>query len=283
MPESQVWLVTGTSTGIGREIVLAGLAAGHKVIATARSAAKIKDLGEKGAYTIELDVSAPAAELEKGVKQALAAYGHIDVLVNNAAQIMFGTIEEASEQDVMRIFQTNLFGPLTLIRLLLPHMRERKSGTIVNIGSIGGTIIFPGLASYHGTKFALTGYTETLHNEVKHLGIRAVYVELGDFRTEILDSNVKMLTASGKIAEYYTPGSAASITQAGIAELTGNQPGDPKKAAETIVRVCSGKDPRGIPQRLVLGSDAAEKSKAKFKALTENVEKWEDVAKSTDY
>ncbi|EPQ60997.1 NAD P-binding protein [Gloeophyllum trabeum ATCC 11539] len=283
MSEPQVWFVTGCSSGIGREVVLAALNAGHRVIATARKPEALADLVDKGAHGLGLDVSGSSAELAKGVEPALAVYGRIDVLVNNAAQIMLGAIEETSEEEVQKIFQVNLFGPLNLIRLILPHMRERKSGTIVNVGSQGGTLGFTGMSSYCGTKFALTGYTEILDAEVKHLGIRAVYLELGNFRTDILDPKVKMLRASRSIPDYHTPDSALTAGEAYIQATSGNQPGDAKKAGEVIVRICSGKDERGIPERLPLGTDAVANGKAKFRSLLENIEKWEDISRSTDF
>ncbi|KZT23765.1 NAD(P)-binding protein [Neolentinus lepideus HHB14362 ss-1] len=281
MSDFQVWLITGCSSGIGRETVLVALAAGHKVIATARRADALRELEELGAYGLFLDVTSPAAELRKAVETAVAVYGRIDVLVNNAGQIMLGTLEEASEEEVNRIFQVNLFGPINLIRLILPHMRERRSGTIINFGSIAGTAGYAGVASYVGTKFALKGYTESLNAEVKHLGIRAIYLELGYFRTGVL--KVRMLRASRTIPEYHSPGTAANNMETWIAEKTSTLPGDPRKAAEVIVRVCSGLDGRGIPEYLALGTDALMSAGAKIQYVAENIEKWEDVSRSTDF
>ncbi|TFK47701.1 short-chain oxidoreductase [Heliocybe sulcata] len=317
MPDSQVWLVTGCSSGIGKDIVLAALAAGHKVVATARNVSALKDVEVKGAHVLHLDVTAPSSELSKTVDQALGVCGHIDVLVNNAGQIMFGTIEETSEEDVDRLFKVNSFGAINLIRLILPHMRNRKSGTIINVGSGAGTTGHAAIASYVGTKFALNGkssrrpiqftqlhlrfagYTESLNSEVRHLGIRAMYLEVGDFRTGILDpvranspaaikaypapQKVKMLRASGSIPEYYGSGTAATSVESWFAAKTGKQSGDPKKAAEVIVRVASGGDERGVPQRLALGADVVADARKKIQYLLENLETWEEVSSSTDF
>ncbi|EEY66747.1 uncharacterized protein PITG_17304 [Phytophthora infestans T30-4] len=172
-PGAKVWLVTGCASGLGREVVVAALAHGDCVIATARNPERLADLEKKGAWTLALDVTASQDELSAVVTHALDVYGTIDVLVNNAAYLLEGAIEECRE------YNTNVFGMLRVLRAVLPHMREKRSGVVANVGSAGGWKGIPGIGLYGSTKFAIAGITLALREEVAPLGIEVTVVEPG--------------------------------------------------------------------------------------------------------
>ena len=192
----KVWMITGASRGFGAEIAKAVLAAGDKVIATARKINTLDYLGkDSNVFPVALDVT-DEAQAKKAVDAGLQQFGHIDVLVNNAGYGLFGAVEESSAQEVENIYRTNVFGLLNVTRAVLPSMREQKSGHIINISSLGGYSSYPGWGVYSSTKFAVEGLTESLHGELAPLGIHVTVVEPGFFRTDFLDSSSLIKTAN---------------------------------------------------------------------------------------
>ncbi|KAI0265352.1 short chain dehydrogenase [Gloeopeniophorella convolvens] len=279
-----VWLITGTSSGIGRDLTLAALQRGDSVIATsrARSLGQLVALKEKGADVLELDVTSPLETLHGIAKQAVAIHGHIDVVVNNAGYVAVGAIEENTEKETFDQFNTNVFGALNVARAFLPYMRERKSGTIIWIGSLGGwrPVINAGL--YAGTKYAVRGLSETLDAEISPLGLRSITIELGYFRTELLTTNNRAPYES-RIVDYKEISAQAD---ARFEAVSGKQPGDPRKAAEVIVDIARREGAargREVPSVLALGSDCHTAVLQSAQGVIARLEAWEDVARSTDF
>ncbi|KAG6909214.1 hypothetical protein DXG01_001521 [Tephrocybe rancida] len=271
MPSQLVWLITGTSTGLGRELTLAALKRGDKVIATARarSLSKLDDLKAQGADALELDVTAPLETLHETAKKAIALHGRIDVLVNNA--------EETYDQ-----FNTNVFGALNVARAFLPYMRERRTGTVIFLGSIGGWRTVPNAGLYAATKFALRGISTTLDEEISPLGLRSICAEFGYFRTAFLMADHRAPQVS-RIADY------KPITDAGNAALeaySGQQPGDPLKGVEVLADVVRGEGVaagKPVPAVLSLGSDCYKVTKTACEDTLARLEEWKKVSFSSDF
>ncbi|KAL4085616.1 hypothetical protein PRIC1_014952 [Phytophthora ramorum] len=282
----KVWLVTACSSGFGKEIVLAALARGDRVIATARDASKLQDLVEQGAKALALDVTASDAELKKVIAEALSFYGSIDVLVNNAAFLLGGAIEECTDEEAYKQFNTNVFGTLRMLRAVLPHMRAKRSGVVANIGSASGWVGIKTMGVYGSTKFALAGLTLALRAELEPFGIDVTIIEPGSFRTAILGKGFSAMKNS--IPDYLpiTKSLHNRITRVNTEATEAKQPGDPAKGAQVIVEVltksgrCAGKT---IPSRMLLGKDAV---KIGDGVLTENrleFDQWAALASSTDH
>jgi NAD(P)-dependent dehydrogenase (short-subunit alcohol dehydrogenase family) len=273
----KVWFITGASAGFGRLLAeyLCGL--GATVIATARDVSKLNDLTTRfpgNAILLSLDVTSKAS-IEAAVKDALARAGHVDVLVNNAGYGVTGAIEEVSEEEYMPMFETNVFGLLTLTKALLPQFRERRSGNIVNLSSIGGLIGSPGWGYYNATKFAVEGLSEALAGEMAPLGVHVTVIEPGPFRTEFLGrSGVQSKQiisdykeSAGKSREYFQ-------TQ------SGKQAGDPQKAVEAIVAAVSAPEP---PRHLLLGKIALTRFRARLEQWTKDLDAWEETTVGADF
>jgi len=229
--ESRVWFITGCSTGFGRELAKAVLARGERVVTTARDVEQVQDFEQSGpelARAFRLDVT-DLAEVSEAVDHALDAFGRIDVLVNNAGYGSMGAIEEVYEEEIRRQFEVNVFGVLNVTRTVLPHMREMRSGHVVNISSVGGFVGMPGFGIYNGTKFAVEGISEALAQEVEPLGIRVTIVEPGAFRT---DWAGRSLAAAPAIDDYKE---TVGQTREYIANENGNQQDDPRLAARAII------------------------------------------------
>ncbi|RLN44447.1 hypothetical protein BBJ28_00006133 [Nothophytophthora sp. Chile5] len=277
---SKVWLVTACSSGFGREIVLAALARGDHVIATARDASKLDDLVRQGARALGLDVTASDAELSQVVARALAFYGRIDILVNNAAFLLGGAIEECSDEEAQQQYNTNVFGSMRMLRAVLPHMRAKRSGVVATIGSASGWKGIQTMGVYGSTKFALAGLSLALRYELEPLGIEVTIIEPGSFRTAILGKGFSAMKNS--IADYLP------ITESLHTRINakGKQPGDPAKGARVIVEVltksgrCAGKR---IPSRLLLGKDAVKIGEAVLQETRREFDDWAELAASTDY
>jgi len=283
MSKQLVWLVTGTSSGFGKELSFALLERGDKVISTtrARSLSKLNELKEKGAATLELDVTAPLSELHAIAAKAVAIYGHIDVVVNNAGYVITGALEEYSPEQTYEQFNTNVFGGLNVARAFLPHMRPRKTGTIVWIGSVGGYVGYSGMGLYCATKYATRCISEALHEEVSPLGLRSVVFEPGYFRTDVLTADNR-LNHGGGIPDYEP---IVRARKEGLDAYNHNQPGDPKKGVNVIIDVVKGegvaKDKEFTPA-VLLGSDCYREVK---KTLTEAIatfDEWKEISTSTD-
>nr|MDJ0723391.1 SDR family NAD(P)-dependent oxidoreductase [Desulfobacterales bacterium] len=207
--------------------------------------------------------------------EAIRLFGHIDVLVNNAGFGMVGAIEEVSDDDTRRVYDTNVLGLLSVIRAVLPHMRRRRSGHIINISSIGGLASNPGSGIYCSTKFAVEGITESLAEEVKPLGIKVTAIAPGPFRTEFVGAG---LPSAGPIDDY--AGTAVGRWRERISTMRGKQPGDPQKAAEALLKVVEFDRP---PLHLVLGNSAVDRIREKIASLNAELEAWEAVSRSVDF
>jgi len=277
LTESPVWFVTGCSTGFGREFVRAGLAHGFRVAASARNRAAIADLvkGREGeALAVKLDVADPgdvalaAAEVER-------EFGRIDVLVNNAGYGYMAAVEEGEDEAIRAQFETNFFGLAALIRAVLPGMRARRQGAIVNIASVGGLRGAPGGGYYCASKFAVVGLSESLAEEVEPLGIRVMVVEPGPFRTDWAGRSLK--AAAKAIADYE---GTAGRRRREIAGYSGAQPGDPKRAVDAVIRALRSPTP---PRHLVLGRFGFEVARDKFKSMLDDLDRWRTTSLGADY
>jgi NAD(P)-dependent dehydrogenase (short-subunit alcohol dehydrogenase family) len=273
----KTFLITGISSGLGRAFAEGALAAGHRVVGTVRSADAASTFAASApgrAHAVLLDVTdfdaVPAAVAEAG-----RVAGPIDVLVNNAGYGHEGVLEESPLDDMVRQFNANLFGAVAMIKAVLPGMRERRSGHIVNVTSMGGFITMPGIAYYCGSKFALEGVSEALGKELKALGIHVTALAPGQFRTDWAGRS--MIRAPRRIADY--DGVMDPIRAARQAK-SGNQPGDPAKAAEALLKLVEAENP---PVRLYLGADALRLVQDKIAAMQAEIAAWESVSRSTDF
>jgi NAD(P)-dependent dehydrogenase (short-subunit alcohol dehydrogenase family) len=274
---SPVWLITGCSTGIGREIAIAALKKGHRVVVTARRPETVQPLADEfpgKAIAVRLDVT-KQDQIDAAVAAADAAFGGIDVLCNNAAYGYMAAIEEGEDEEVRSLFETNFFGPVAMIKAVLPQMRARRSGYIINISSQAGLMSNPGTAYYSASKHALEGLTEGLVREVKPLGIRVTAVEPGPFRTEWSGASLKQV--GNPIADY---ADNVGARRAMIAGMHGKLPGDPEKAGEAIVGLYDVVEP---PMQLLLGKVLYDTYVAKLKTVSQSIEDWKEVTLATDF
>ncbi|MEU5314049.1 oxidoreductase [Streptomyces sp. NPDC021562] len=273
-----VWFITGSSRGFGLEITRAALAAGHQVVATARNTEAVRtqfpDAGD-ALLTAALDVTDPQS-IRTAVDAAIERFGRIDVLVNNAGNGLLAAVEESDDAAVRRVFETNVFGPLAVQRAVLPVLRGQRSGHVINISSIVGFATAPGWGIYASTKFAVEGFTETLHTELAPLGIHVTLVEPGFFRTDFLDPT--SLDTGPATIDDYAPTVGTMRTAA--ASLNHTQPGDPAKAARAIVEMAAAPEP---PLRLPLGTDTLQAFDAKLDTFRKEIDAWRHVALATDH
>ncbi len=274
-----VWFVTGAARGLGAEIVRAALASGHSVVAAARRPEQVRaafpDAGER-LLPVALDVT-DTAQVTTAVEAAVAAFGRIDVLVNNAGRGLLGAVEEASDADVRAVYDTNVFGLLTVTRAVAPVLRAQRSGHLVNLSSVGGFVGTPGWGVYASTKFAVEGLSEALARELAPLGIAVTLVEPGYFRTDFLDAS-SLHTAATTIDDY-AAGPAGQMRQL-AAQVNHGQPGDPVRGGAAIVAAI---DSGRAPLRLQLGSDCIASVEAKLESVRAELDAWRDVAVSTDF
>ena len=275
--DTPVWFIIGCSTGFGRELVKAVLERGWRVVATARRTEQLDDLlaghGER-ALKLRLDVT-DHGEVVSCVKEAEARFGRIDVLVNNAGYGYLAAIEEGEDEAVRAQFETNVFGLADLIREALPGMRKRRSGNIVNYSSIGGLVSFGATGYYHASKYAVEGLSESLAVEVGPLGIHVTLVEPGPFRT---DWAGRSIVESRTVIDDYE--ATAGLRRRQTRERSGNQPGDPVRAAEAVIAAVAAKEP---PLRLLLGAPALELAYNKLDKLRANFDAWKQVTLDADY
>jgi hypothetical protein len=273
----KVWFVTGASRGFGLEIAREALARGDRVVATARKPEAVAAaLGpHDNLLAVALDVT-DESQARAAAEQAVARFGRIDVLVNNAGYGLLGAVEEASAGEVERQFATNVFGLLHVTRAVLPVMRRQGSGHVLNISSIGGYAAYPGWGVYGATKFAVEGLTEALAAELAPLGIRATVVEPGFFRTDFLDAGSVAKTAVELAAYEATVGEMRAL----MAGANHRQPGDPRNLAQALMRLADSDRP---PLRLPLGSDTLAKIAEKHRLVEREVGAWRAVATSTDH
>ncbi len=274
---SRVWMITGAARGIGLRIVEAALAAGDRVVATSRDVASLRErfAGNDALLPVALDVT-DEAQAATAVAAALARFGRIDVLVNNAGYGLLGAVEEASADEVRRLYETNVFGLLNVTRAVLPAMRERRSGHVINISSLGGLRSGPGFGVYCSTKFALEGLSEALHGELAPLGVHVTVVEPGYFRTEFLDS--ASLTVSPRILADYAA-TAGAVREAAV-RINLNQPGDPARLAQAMLALVASPTP---PLRLPLGTDTLRTIAEKNAFVEAETATWRALSASTDF
>ncbi|GKZ54680.1 hypothetical protein AnigIFM49718_010499 [Aspergillus niger] len=286
--QQQTWLITGSSSGLGASLAIAALKAGHKVLATARNpttaSAQNPQIASLGGIWISLDVNDPStpSKIESAINTH--ADGIIDVVVNNAGYSLLGSIEDMSESEIESQFSTNVYGPIRVLKGVLPFMRQRRAGTVVNISSSAGVDGAPGCAVYAGSKFALEGMTESLSKELHPFGIRVLLVEPGYFRTKFFSAFVQ--PAAGLTEDYVgTPVEAALKL---IKSKDGNQEGDPEKAARRILEVVMGTGmaaditDKGF-LRVVLGPDCWKRFSGKIDGVRENLEAMREIAHSTSF
>jgi NAD(P)-dependent dehydrogenase (short-subunit alcohol dehydrogenase family) len=269
------WLITGCSTGLGRALARAVLAHGHNAVVTARNPATVQDVADAypdTALALPLDVT-DRTQIGAVLDQAKARFGGVDVLVNNAGYGYRAAVEEADDADVRQLFDTNVFGAVDMIKAVLPDMRARRSGSIVNISSIGARITPAGSGYYAATKAALEGISGSLRREVEPLGINVTAIEPGAFRTDFAG---RSLTQSATPIEDYSE--TAGKRRKENDTMHGTQQGDPVKAAEAILAVAASPNP---PSLLVLGSDAFGAFAAVAEAQRTELDQWRDLSLST--
>jgi NAD(P)-dependent dehydrogenase (short-subunit alcohol dehydrogenase family) len=273
----RVWFITGASRGLGALIARAALDDGNAVVAAGRNVAAIVErLGESPALLpVALDVTSEA-QAKAAVEAAVAKFGRIDVLINNAGFGLLAAVEESSDADVRRMFDTNVFGLLNVTRAVLPVMRKQKSGHVVNMSSIGGYRSAAGFGVYCSTKFAVEGITEALHAELQPLGIHATVVEPGYFRTDFLDAS-SLLVGKEIIDDY--DATSGNVRRFAVG-MNHNQPGDPEKLATALVTLADAHTP---PLRLALGTDTLKAIAEKNAYVTAETESWRELSASTDF
>jgi len=279
MSTQKVWLVTGASKGLGLTLVKKLLQQGYAVAATSRTLDALhSEISGQTASFLPLQVDlVNEASVIAGIAETIKTFGHIDVVVNNAGYGQIGTLEELSDAEARQNFDINVFGSLNVIRAVMPHLREQKSGVIFNISSIGGfTGNFPGWGIYCATKFAMAGFTESLAAEAKAFGISATVVYPGYFRTEFL-SKGSLSTPKNEIAAY---AEARELQRLHEEQIRGNQPGDPDKAADVLIEVANSANP---PLHLFLGADAYNMAKAKLESVRQDLEALEGIATTTGF
>ncbi|KJH70402.1 oxidoreductase [Aliterella atlantica] len=274
---AKVWLITGCSSGFGRALAEAVLKQGDYLLATAREPEQLQALIEtypETAKPVRLDVTS-SQDIQAAVDTAIATFGRIDVLVNNAGHGLIAALEEVSDVEIHQFFETNFFGALRLMCTVLPVMRQQGNGHIVNMSSTAGLVGFGGSSLYCGSKFALEGTSEALAKEVESFGIKVTLIEPGAFRT---DFNGRSLAAAEQSIDAYAPVSCASLQW--FKEMDGQQPGDPAKAAQAIIQAVESPHP---PMRLALGSDAMSLIQKKLEWVKTDLDAWQQVTVSTDY
>ena len=273
---SKVWFITGSSRGLGRALTETALETGHQVVATARQPEQLAYLGKtygKQLRTVKLDVKSPA-EAEKAVVTAIEAFGRVDVVVNNAGYGFMGAFEEMTPDEFKGQIDTNFWGVVHVTRAVLPVLRTQGSGHIIQITSIGSRNAFPSLSGYHAAKFAVEGFSESLAQEIGPLGIKLTLVEPGGFRTDWAGASM----AYAKSMAAYAP--AMDTIRGYMEKHSGQQPGDPRKAAKVILQLAEMNVP---PLRLPLGNDAMALLRHGYKTSAEELERWADLTKSTDF
>lgn len=275
--EKKVWFITGVSSGLGKQLAKEVLSQGQIVVGTFRKQAQVEEFNKQNpgsSFGVLIDVASTQMIID-GVKGIIDQFGKIDVLVNNAGYGVMGSVEEISDEEVRRQFEVNVFGVLTTLRSVLPHMRKARTGHIINVTSIAGRIGSQGLGIYNGSKFALEGIGEALAAELKPLNIKVTNVEPGPFRTEWAGSSAAY--DNTKIDDYE---STVGERIRGLQNLSGNQPGDPAKAAAAIYKLTQLED---APVHLPLGKIAYDVFGKVNNGLIEELAKFEDLGKPCDF
>ncbi|MEO8739009.1 MAG: oxidoreductase [Casimicrobiaceae bacterium] len=277
MNSSPVWFITGCSTGLGRALALRVLQDGHRCAVTARDTAHVDDIVTgfpQSSLAIALDVT-NTTQRDAAVARAEMAFGQIDVLVNNAGYGYLAAVEEGEDEQIRAMFEANFFGLAALTRRVLPGMRARSRGHIVNIASVGGLIGNPGSGYYCATKFAVVGLSEALAKEVSGLGIRVTSVEPGPFRTDWAGRSLKQVKQP--IAAY---AATSGARRAQVSANSGKQAGDPDRAADAIIKVVESADP---PLHLLLGSNAYGRMRDKLAEMSKSLDDHAALTLAADY
>ncbi|GAA1318869.1 oxidoreductase [Pseudonocardia xinjiangensis] len=273
-----VWFVTGASKGFGAHIVREALARGHQAVATARNPQTVHDAFPDAGDALlvaPLDVT-DQEQARSAAEAAVERFGRIDVLVNNAGRGLLGAVEEAGDEEVRAVFDTNVFGLLAVTRAVLPIMRRQRSGRVFNLSSVGGIAVGQGWGIYGGTKYAVEGISEAMRRELAPLGVQVTIVEPGTFRTDFLDGS-SLHIARTVIDDYAdTAGQVRESTDS----RNHQQVGDPAKAATVIVDVAEAPEQ---PVRLQLGADCVERVEARLDAIRTELDTWREVALSTAF
>ena len=273
----KTWFITGVSSGLGQAIAEAALAAGDRVVGTLRNEKHLSAFAALSAgrsFAVVLDVT-DYSDIQPSIDRIEREVGPIDVLVNNAGYGHEGTFEESTLEDLRRQFEVNVFGAVAVTKAVLPRMRKRRSGHVINVTSMGGLITMPSLSFYHGSKFALEGLSEALGKEVKDFGIHVTAVEPGSFRTDWAGRS--MSRAPRGIEDYDTL--MNPIRERRIA-MSGKQLGNPWKLGEAVVKLVNSENP---PAHLLLGSDAVKLVEQKLENLRAEYAAWKEVTLSTDF
>ena len=279
MDTQKVWFVTGASKGLGLILVKRLLVEGYSVAATSRNIIELqKVISEENSRFLPLEVDLiNENSVAEAISKTVDKFGHLDAVVNNAGYGQIGTLEEISDLESRQNFDTNVFGSLNIIRKAMPYLRAQKSGSIINIASIGGlTGEFAGWGIYCATKFAVVGFTEALAAEVKEFGVNATVVYPGYFRTDFLTGGSLRIPKT-EIEEYTA---ARQLQTAHEKDINGNQPGDPDKAALAMIELVEMEKP---PVHLVLGSDAFQIAGNKLNALQSEISDFKTLSTSTDF
>lgn len=275
--KQQVWLITGCSSGIGRDLALEVLGRGAQVAVTARNTAAVADIVERfpdSAIALTLDVC-KQSDIDAAFTETLERFGRIDVLVNNAGYGYLSAIEEGDNEQLRTMFETNFFGLLAMTQKVLPFMRERRGGRILNISSQAGLMGNPGTGFYSSSKYAVEGLTEALSKEVAPFDIKVCSIQPGPFRTDWAGRS--MQSNSSGLADY---AEHVSSRISMIGEIDGRQPGDPKRAAVVIADVAEMENP---PAQLLLGSVVLDTYKQKLAELSQQIDHYESITRSADY
>lgn len=278
--ETRVWFITGCSSGFGRTLAETVLQRGEMVVLTARNPEQIQDLAANfpdRTLAVQLDVTKPE-EVREAVKQALANFGHIDVLVNNAGCEVAGVIEEVCDEEVRREFETNFFGVLELLRAVLPHMRQQRSGHILNFSSRACFDAGAGGGIYSSSKLAIEGLSGSLANEVAPFGIKVTIVEPGWFRTDFFRRSYVLIDT--EIEDYKPLMDEIRQWVLPVQEMKVKAPGDPRKAALAMIEVVDSDNP---PIRLALGADTVETIEGALEFMKAELDSWRKISISTDF
>ena len=271
------WFITGCATGFGRELTRVVLASGYRVAVTAPNPQQIEDLvagHEDRALALRLDVT-DSAQVAEAVRRAEEHFGGIDVLVNNAGIGYFAAVEESDQKELHRMLDINFFGLAKMTHAVLPGMRKRRRGHIINLSSIAGLAAFPSLGYYCASKFAVEGLSECLAMEVRPLGIKVTLVEPSGFRTDWAGRSAHEVSV--EIADY---AATAGAVRRELREVSGKQPGDPIRAANAIIKAVESPNP---PLHLLLGKDALRMAREKLNALRRDFDAWEETTVEADF
>ena len=275
--EALVWFITGCSTGFGRDLALAVLNRGWRVVVTARDLGRAREIAEgfaENGLALRLDVT-DAAEIAAAVKTAEERFGAIDVLVNNAGYGYQASVEEGEDAEIRTMFDVNVFGLAAVTRAVLPGMRARRRGHIVNISSVAGFVGFPGSGYYAATKHAVEGLSDSLAKEVGPVGISVLCVEPGPFRTDFAGRSLRQ--RESRIADYE---STVATRMRTMRETSGQQAGDPARAVEAIITAVQASH---VPQHLVLGNMGLDAVTKALRSTLDEVEAWREVGAATDF